>query len=330
MKKISIQNDIWLLLDERTGNRTQVLGVGNALNTNYTEKLFKYNVISKLPNWLLQASILHVNKKSKKQFKPPWPKIVIGCGRKSSPAGLWIKEKSANKTHFIQIMWPGWPYKNIDLIAIPEHDKINPKINTINFLTSPHIFAKEYLNKAKIKWSKTLDTLPYPRIAVSIGGDTKKNKFLPSHSSKMIKLLIKFIGSKGSLMVTTSRRTSNEVYERIKNEVDILGKRVILWKMDLKNNNPYPGFLSYADAVAVTGDSISLCSEACSTGKPVLIFAPENTTTLKQKTFHQALIKKGIAKYLEDTNLDILKKISYHPLNESQYIAEEIKKRFLN
>ena len=100
--------------------------------------------------------------------------------------------------------------------------------------------------------------------------------------------------------------------------------------MDLKNDNPYPGFLSYADAVAVTGDSISLCSEACSTGKPVLIFAPENTTTLKQKTFHQALIKKGIAKYLEDTNLDILKKISYHPLNESQYIAEEIKKRFLN
>ena len=67
MKKISIQNDIWLLLDERTGNRTQVLGVGNALNTNYMEKLFKYNVISKLPNWLLQASILHVNKKSRKQ-----------------------------------------------------------------------------------------------------------------------------------------------------------------------------------------------------------------------------------------------------------------------
>ena len=46
--------------------------------------------------------------------------------------------------------------------------------------------------------------------------------------------------------------------------------------------------------------------------------------------FHQALIKKGIAEYLEESNLDILKRISYKPLNEANFIAKEIEKRFLN
>jgi len=330
MKKKFLNNDIWLLLDERAGNRSQVLGVANALNNKCIEKSFQYNELSKLPNWLLQKSIMHLKTRYRNQFTPPWPKIVIGCGRRSAPIGLWIKKKSNNHSHYIQILWPGWPSKSIDLIATPEHDQISASKNIINFLTSPHIFSKEQLNQARKKWSKTLKELPYPRIAVLIGGDTRKNKFLPSHSSAMIKLLINFIGSTGSLMITTSRRTSKVTQECIKKEVSLLGDRVVFWEKDLNTENPYPGFLSYADAVAVTGDSVSLCSEACSTGKPILIFSPIKITTSKQKMFHQALIKKGIAEYLEKSDLDILKKISYKPLNEANFIAKEIKERFLN
>ena len=330
IKQVFKSKDIWLLLDGRAGNMSQVLGVGKALNLQYKEILYEYNGFSNIPNLLLQNTIIHIDSSYRDQFRPPWPKIVIGCGRRSAPVGQWIKRKSNYQTSYIQILWPGYPFKNIDLIAIPKHDKISSKTNTIEFLTSPHIFDLKYLSSSKKLWSNKLNSLPSPRIAVSIGGDTKKYKFLPSHSKLMINFLLKLIGTSGSLMITTSRRTSQETYEIIKNELKFLGDRLKIWNTGYRTKNPYSGFLSHADAVAVTGDSISLCSEACSTGKPVLIFAPKNITTEKQKYFHECLIKKGIAMYLEKADINKLKMINYTPLNESNKIAKEIKKRFLN
>src|SRR5262249_1170230 len=39
-----------------------------------------------------------------------------------------------------------------------------------------------------------------------------------------------------------------------------------------RGDNPYLAFLGLADAIIVTGDSISMLAEACATGKPVHIF----------------------------------------------------------
>ena len=37
--------------------------------------------------------------------------------------------------------------------------------------------------------------------------------------------------------------------------------------------NPYFGYLALADAIVVTGDSVSMTSEACASGKPVYVAA---------------------------------------------------------
>ena len=34
---------------------------------------------------LLQNTIKHIKTTDRKQFNGPWPKVVIGCGRKSAP-----------------------------------------------------------------------------------------------------------------------------------------------------------------------------------------------------------------------------------------------------
>ena len=60
MKKIFLNNDIWHLLDERAGNRSQVLGVANALNNRCVETPFQYNDLSRFPHWLLQKTIIHL------------------------------------------------------------------------------------------------------------------------------------------------------------------------------------------------------------------------------------------------------------------------------
>ena len=122
-------NIIWLLLDDRAGNCSQVLGIGKALKINYIIKNIRYNKLSRFPNIILRNTIKHINANDRKQFIAPWPKIVIGCGRKSAPIGLWIKEQSNNYSKYIQIMWPSYPYKNIDMIFTPLHDNIRKKNN---------------------------------------------------------------------------------------------------------------------------------------------------------------------------------------------------------
>jgi hypothetical protein len=133
-----------------------------------------------------------------------------------------------------------------------------------------------------------------------------------------------------SLMISTSRRTSKNSYKRIKKEIDDLSNQKILWDINSNSPNPYHGFLSYADIVIVTGDSISTCSEVCATGKPLLIFAPDDITLKKHKLFHRYLINKGIAKYVDKLNLHDIKNIKYKSINEANNIAKIIKTKYLN
>ena len=47
------------------------------------------------------------------------------------------------------------------------------------------------------------------------------------------------------------------------------------WRKDAEDN-PFQAFLGIADRIIVTGDSISMLSEACASGKPVLLFDIED------------------------------------------------------
>jgi len=323
------ENNIWLLLDDRPGNCSQVLGIGKALGLKNTSKKFNYNKLSKLPNLILQKTIKHININDRKQFKPPWPQLIIGCGRKSAPIGRWIKKESNNYSKYIQVMWPAFPYRDLDLIFTPIHDNINNKKNVINIQTSPNIIDKKLLSESKVKWKTRFNKLSHPRITVIIGGDTKFHKLTATHIKELFIEIKEIINDKGSLLITTSRRTSKEAYETIKNEIKKLKIQSVFWDPKHKKPNPYYGYLSYADIVVVTGDSVSICSEVCATGKPLLIYAPNDITIKKHKLFHNLLIKKGIAQYLNKSNLKNIKQLKYQAINESENIAKIIKKTYL-
>ena len=327
----SNNNYIWLLIDDRKGNSSQVYGVAKYINSDkIIEKKIFYNNLALLPNIFLSKNIPHIKIKYKKQFKPPWPKLVIGCGRRSTPLGLWIKKQSHNYSKFVQIMWPGYPYKKIDLIFTPEHDKITNKKNVINIFSSPNIIDKNLLKNYYLEWKKKLQYLSSPKIAVLIGGDTKKHKLKPNHIIKLmssIKLIID--KNKGSLLITTSRRTSTECLKTIEQEIKKLSIQSELWTPYKNTNNPYFGFLAHSDLIIVTGDSISLCSEASATGKPILIFAPKDITVAKHKNFHNLLIKNNIAMDINKFHINNIKNLNYKPINEASNIAKIITKKLL-
>ena len=61
----------------------------------------------------------------------------------------------------------------------------------------------------------------------------------------------------------------------------------------------------------------------------MLIYAPSDITIKKHKSFHNLLIKKGIAQYLKEAEIQNIKKIQYQAINESENIAKIIKSKFL-
>ena len=82
-----------------------------------------------------------------------------------------------------------------------------------------------------------------------------------------------------------------------------------------------------ADAVIVTGDSVSMCSEAAATVGPMWIYAPKKLTIHKHGILHQQLYDAGIAKPFDGSGGTVFESWQHDSLNAAFDIADEIKKR---
>ena len=219
-------------------------------------------------------------------------------------------------------MWPGSPVGELDLLAVPEHDQVLPQPNIIHTLGAPHRVTAARLTHDANQWRERLAHLPRPYIGVLVGGTAGKQVFdataatlLGQHISQMAR------DSGGSLLVTTSRRTGTAATAALVAAIES-PTYTHLWTRD-NPENPFFAFLGLSDVMVVTGDSTSMCSEACATGRPVYIFAPPDNTAPKHKHLHQRLYELGYAKPLDGT----FDTWHYPPLNAADMIAQAIRQR---
>ncbi|MAH84903.1 MAG: hypothetical protein CBB68_11490 [Rhodospirillaceae bacterium TMED8] len=312
---------IWVLADERQGNRSQVIGVAKALKQPFLIKEIRYNWLACIPNILLGASFASATRETRLILPPPWPRLVISAGRRTGPIARAIKRKSGGSVRLIQIMNPGSGAEEFDLIALPTHDLPTHGKNTMSIVGAPNELNEQELLCAYDYWHDKLCNLTKPRIALVVGGSTRRRVFsdrMARELGEQVANMARSLG--GTVMLTTSRRTGGAATELI-NALDC-PKRVFLWG-DYKEN-PYKGFLALADMIIVTGDSVSLCSEACSTPAPVYIYAPEGLISPKHKRFLDQLIQNGHARIFcgQFDSAFCLR------LNTAAKIASEIERRF--
>jgi mitochondrial fission protein ELM1 len=319
------QARVWLLIDDRAGNKSQVLGVARALGLKFEIKDIRYTIAAELPNYMLMASFSMLTQSSRVNLMAPWPDIVIAAGRRTAPVARRIKEQAKGKTFLAQIMYPGSSGEDdFSLIAIPKHDEVPPADNRFEMIGAPHCVTTEALAEARILWKGKFDTLPKPHVALIVGGDTKRKKFTPEMARELGERAAALAkGAGGSLLITTSRRSTPEATGALLDAIGDTPAHVFKWGDG--GDNPYMAYLAYADHVIVTGDSVSMCSEACATGRPVYIFAPKKMTAHKHAKLHQDLYALGYAKPLEDA--EALTEWSHEPLNAANAIAVEIKRR---
>jgi mitochondrial fission protein ELM1 len=75
--------------------------------------------------------------------------------------------------------------------------------------------------------------------------------------------------AEGGLLITPSRRTPEAVKAVLR---DGFGGDPGVYLWDEASDNPYRGILALSDRILVTGDSVSMVSEAVASGHPVAVF----------------------------------------------------------
>lgn len=314
---------IWTLTDGKIGMANQCLGLAEALLGRVDEGTIVEKVI--LPRapwkWLparMWPSSIDFAGPGSDTIEMPWPDVVISCGRNAVGPALAIKSRSSGTTFIIHVQHPRVKISHFDLISAPIHDGLRGH-NVIQVNGSMHRVTPDALRRASRQFSKIIDPLPYPRIAVLIGGSNGSYNMTAETIRRIARDLVAINRQTGAgLMITTSRRTTEANSKLLSNAVEDIPN--VFWNG--KGKNPYFAFLSAADAIIVTCDSVNMITEAAASGKPLLIAELEGKNR-KFEIFHQSLYLQGIARpfkgYLEEW--------SYQPLNEPARVAREALRR---
>ncbi|CAA7613739.1 mitochondrial fission ELM1 family protein [Magnetospirillum sp. SS-4] len=288
--------DVWVLADDRAGNVSQCLGVAEALGRPYEVKAIRYDRLGALPNALRGRGLMGVAGESRVLLAPPWPRLVIAAGRRTAPVARWIKRRSG--AFLAQIMDPGFPGRgDFDLIAVPVHDRPRVDSRLLPIIGAPHRVTAARLEAEAVAWRDRFAHLPRPWVAVIVGGATRRRPFPVAMARALGERVAGLAAARGgSVLLTTSRRTGTGQERAL---AESLPGPCWPHLYSQGGDNPYFGFLALADAIVVTGDSVSMCCEACASPAPVFIWAPDGWVAAKHARLHASLFERGIARPLE-------------------------------
>lgn len=263
---------VWLLCGHKLGDNQQLLALVDALTWPYVPKRLHYRPYELLVG-RLGATLAGIHRQESDPLAPPWPDLILTAGRRNEPVALWIRKQAAKVGQKVRIVHVGRPWAKLsrfDLIVTTPQYQLPPLPNVLHNTFPLHRLTAEKLQLAAESWRSRV-TVPGPYLALLVGGSSGPYIFdarAASHLARQASALARSRGA--SLLVTTSARTSQEAALALAAEIDVPAQ-IHRWRPE-GTDNPYLGYLALAQEIIVTGDSMSMLSEACFTGKPVHIF----------------------------------------------------------
>ncbi len=230
--------------------------------------------------------------------------LIISCGASTAPANvLWA---GANDAKSVAIMNPApLPPSRFDLVAAPRHDRLPRRANvlrTAGALVEPleNGRAGEARGRLQAHPRRRADLAQLagrPVVAVFIGGDTPDYAMDAAFIDALTaQLRAACEALDGWCLVTTSRRTPPGAAQRLSDALEDDPRCAMLL---LAHRDPLDGtmegMLSCATVAVVTGESISMVSEACASGHPVVVTEPpaRRSAATKQARFMRELAAEG-------------------------------------
>ena len=242
--------------------------------------------------------------------------IIISCGSAAAGVNRLLSIESNAKSAVI--MKPSFiSLKKFDMAIIPVHDGIKeaPHGKIITVDTVPNLIDEEYMKSSADKLLKLIkkDTDDKKRLTIGVllGGDNREFQLTDETTEALVRNISEISEKEyADILFTTSRRTPKTAEEIVKNKLSG-NKRCKLLIVANENNIPdaVGGVLGLSDIVFVSGESVSMVSEAVSSGKRVFVFR------LDKK-------RKGLSKF--DKMMSNLEKKGYIEIVKADKLSEAV------
>jgi hypothetical protein len=306
----------WILYDAgKMGTLNQCLGLAEAMGL----KPDIYPVTARFPWSYLPAAWWPTPLKgltAATRPSAPWPDLVIAGGRVSAAPAAAIRKQTSGRTRVIQLLNPRMHPRHFDAVIVPFHDQLTGE-NVIQTVGAFHRITPQRLAEERQKFLPELSSLHSPLAAILIGGSNKYYRIDQDVMTALTADLKRLMQQEGySLVVTISRRTDDDCKTYLRQQLH--GFPVHIWTGD--GPNPYIAYLAVADVIMVTADSISMISEAASTGKPVYIY-PLPGSSKKFSRFHTQMIQREHARFFTGT----LQPYTTQPLDDTTRALSTLK-----
>jgi mitochondrial fission protein ELM1 len=311
-----LQGECWVITDRAAGNQRQALALAGRLGLRVRHLVWEPRAPwSWFAPHLLPGYKRALPPGQRRHLTPPWPRVVIGCGRAASLFTRIVRKLARGRSFAVQILDPRIDPGHWDMVIAPRHDGIEGT-HVIRTMGSLNPIDAAWLEDGR-EASPVLADLPRPRIGVLLGGPRKRWPLDAAYTQALAEhLLARQHREGGSIMVVASRRTPADAVPLLRHALrDIPG---LIWGGNQDGNNPYPGVLAWADRLVVTPDSVNMLSEACAVGCPVhtLVTSP---LPAKLERFHRVLREAGLLHDIDDAV-----GTEQTPLRELSMVAGEV------
>lgn len=207
-----------------------------------------------------------------KTLMKTYSEFVVSAGSAATPVNVFMAVENNAKN--VVIMKPDIinGLKKFSLALIPSHDLPAKVANVVSTTLAPNLVDEENLKLygERLKARLGLDGGKF--VGLLIGGDNDEFYLSTEEINKAISGMLKFCKENDArILATTSRRTPKAVDEAVKHELgnDPLCKLLVVANEE-NFEGAVAGILSLSSTVIVTGESISMVSEAVSSNKKVI------------------------------------------------------------
>jgi mitochondrial fission protein ELM1 len=278
---------VWVLLGQHSGDNAQLVALAESLGWPYECKQTRFKPIKYVPSALLQDKMA----KSATGLTAPWPDLVLSSGRRTAPVAQWIQRRSQGRSRLVVLGRPRAPLSCFDLVLTTPQYSL-PLRENVTDLPVPFIRNSAAEAHELALWAQRFAHLPRPWVALLVGGSSIPYELDRAGGRELGASASAAVSAKhGSLLVSTSPRTEASVAQAL---LEAIQTPCWSYCFGQDGENPYRALLALADAFIVTGESVSMLTEATMTGKPVAVFPLPVRRHFKARLHHAVERKLGV------------------------------------
>ena len=301
---------------------------------------FALSLAASLSTWRFHGRTYHMKqcleRGSYEQLIKTYAEFVVSCGSSLSPVNIFMARENNAKN--VAIMEPNifMGLKKFSLALIPEHDNPPARKNVVTTLLAPNLIDDESLRLGAEKIKARFKIADEECAGLLIGGDNPEFILSPEIIKRVIDEVVRFCEkNKLSLLVTTSRRTPKDIEALVKERLDNVScAKLVIIANEGNFDGALNGIAALSKFMIVSGESISMVSEAVAAGKKPVIFELEKRAD--KATKHEKVLRKlsglgyikisapeKIAEALEGVKMD---SVSLSALKDKEKIFEAVRR----